>query len=407
MKKAIEILAIIVVTLLLVIGLAALAIFRPALGLKEQLLPAGIPVEVAQKGLQKNAIRQVLPEASVKVIGGAEPAPSPLEVSRLRINLLVDAHYEERSERELKSSNIDFKGDFSIRNPLKQEAELTFSMPFPTEGGMVYGVELLVGGKEPEGVSYNQSQVTWTSKFLPQEEKTVTANYKTKAVRNYLFQLPRDKRINDLSVETEIRGAKKVEYPTTVLTPSSKKKLANGWLLKWNFNKVVTSYDVGFELPLNQPTLINLDRVLYASPFFLVIFLLTLVSGAGFVRPDKEVKGHQMLLSIFAFFLFYLLVWILADFLDPLLAFAIPFGIILFLITFYLVFSNGAKFGLLFGGFPVLILLGFFSFALSLPKYTAVLIVAGLLVLVAVAMVASLTKGGTKEKSEEEIKGKA
>src|SRR5262249_34522533 len=134
----------------------------------------------------------------------------------------------------------------------------------------------------------------------------IKAGYKSQRLDNWGYQLLQGEggaRVNDFSLTAE-RGFYGVYFSEKNLSPPEKRKTADGWELKWDYQNLVSGFNVALKMPQKLQPGPLAGKISYFAPvslffFFFLIFILSTLRGI-----DLHPMNYFFLAA--AFFAFHL-----------------------------------------------------------------------------------------------------
>src|SRR5262249_14377909 len=134
-----------------------------------------------------------------------------------------------------------------------------------------------------------------------------------------------------LTVKTDFDG---FDFPENSLSPTEKKQAGDGWELKWNYQNLVSGFDIALKMPQRLQPGTLAGRIDYFAPASLafVLFLFFVLSTLRGI--DLHPMNYFFLAC--AFFAFHLLLAYSADRISIHAAFAISSAVSILLVISYL-----------------------------------------------------------------------
>jgi len=362
----------------------------PAGTIFNQLAPQVMQQEVTTAN--SNLVYRGAPPFSQSAAWAHAQSVAPTETA---VEMKLSVHYEDHGEGRIDRVRVphyeaDFKGSYTIENTTDRPQLITLQFPFPQTAGTLSNVYMEADGHEPAVARYKLEGINWSTKFLPNEKKTVTITYQANGLQNYRYALDHTRRLRKFSFVMEVSGLAEVEVPKDCLQPTARKRTEDdSWVVSWVRAGLLTKYDVGIDVPV-KPSLYNewqrLALLCNFAPGLMLLFLLC-VYAAAVARGQRSLFLHYPLLGI-GFFLYYPMVLYLS--------LHLPFQKAIFLSTLLVAplvlhytgklvspgFAGSA--GLLF----VLLFQPLTAEAMLFPAYRSVLVLAAVFLIVAFFMIA-------------------
>ena len=173
-------------------------------------------------------------------------------------------------------------------------------------------------------------------------------------------------------------------FPERSISASTKTRTPAGWILQWQFENLVTDFDVGVEMPskLNPGPLAS--RMSYFAPVSL-LFFFTVLMVLGAVSGTNLHPMHYFFLGA-SFFSFHILFSYLVDHVVLELAFTIAAVVSMALVVSYLWRVIGWRFAVREAGISQLLFLVLFSYAFFFEGYTGLVVTIGAIITLAALM---------------------
>jgi len=166
-----------------------------------------------------------------------------------------------------------------------------------------------------------------------------------------------------------------IDFPDGSISPGKKERSDGGWLLTWEFRRLVSGVNIAMVMPQKlQPGPLAGEIAVFApiSLFFFIVVLLVI----GIVKGVELHPMHFFFLAA-AFFAFHLLFSYLVDQVSIHAAFAIAAVTSLALVISYLRVVFGSRFAFFAAGTAQLVYLVLFSYAFFFKGLTGLAITIG------------------------------
>lgn len=314
--------------------------------------------------------------------------------SEIKVNLHSDAR--RKGLLWYRTYAVEFDATYTVRHSGTREPMLKATFAFPATDALydeflfsVNDQKVSVGASAPVATpnSGGSSPPPGLSKSIhlpPGQTAIVRLHYKSRGLDhwNYAFG----------SEVTEVRNFKlavatdfeRVDFPARSLSPTEKKPAGKGWELLWQFQDLITGYQIGVEAPeeINPGTLVS--RISFFAPVGLLFFIAVLVVVG--VMKGRSLHPMHYLFVGGGFFAFHLLMAYLADHLDLSLTFLICAVVSLLLVVPYLGRALGWAFALKVAAPAQLLYLILFSYTFFFTGYTGLSLTVGAILTLAVLM---------------------
>jgi hypothetical protein len=280
--------------------------------------------------------------------------------------------------------DVAFDGHYTLQNPLDQVVTATVLFEFPSSSAIfddfefrVQQVKVTPGGKTGHGL-------TAVVQMDPRDQAEIHIAYKSRGLDYWLYSFADEiTTVKDftLRVNTDFDG---YNFPAHTISATEKLRTSEGWELCWQFENLVSDFDVGVEMPskLNPGPLAS--RMSYFAPVSLLFFFTVLVV-LGAVSGTNLHPMHYFLLGA-SFFSFHILFSYLVDHVLLELAFVLAAAVSMALVISYLWRVVGRRFALLEAGVSQLVFLVLFSYAFFFEGYTGLVVTIGGIITLAVLM---------------------
>src|SRR5258708_31989193 len=158
------------------------------------------------------------------------------------------------------------------------------------------------------------------------------------------------------------------DFPDNSLSPTEKRQTGDGWQLRWEYQSLVSGYDIALTMPEKLQPGPLAGEISYFAPvsllfFFFIVFVLSELRGI-------ELHPMNYFFLAGAFFAFHLLLAYLADHISIHIAFAISSLVSILLVVSYLRLVVNWRFSLVDAGLAQLVYLVLFSYAFFFSGFT-------------------------------------
>ena len=344
-------------------------------------------VEVEEKSKKTTRTDVVLRSESVRIDG-----------SHITAGLHID--YRQKGLLWFSTYKVDFDGSYSFQNSAAQDSDFLFQLPFPAREAAYDNVQLLLNDK-PLPLTFNGAHVVAHARLAPGEKSILHAAYRSHGLDSWRYslaatnaQLPASGQNADqdshaisqardfhLLVKTDFSG---FDFPDNTLSPTEKRQTADGWELQWNYENLVSGFDMALKMPQKLQPGPLAGRISYFAPvslffFFFLVFILSTLRGI-----DLHPMNYFFLAC--AFFAFHLLLAYLADHLSIHAAFLISSVVSILLVVSYLRLVVDLRFAVRDAGLTQLLYLVLFSYAFFFEGFTGLAVTIGAILTLFVVM---------------------
>jgi len=238
----------------------------------------------------------------------------------------------------------------------------------------------------PLTLTYGGAEVSAMGRVAANGTGTLKTGYRSQGLDTWSYQFANGEdvaRINDfhLLMKTNFGG---FDFPENTLSPTEKRETAQGWDLKWDYQNLVSGFNVSLKMPQKLQPGPLAGKISYFAPvslffFFFLIFILSALRGI-----DLHPMNYFFLAA--AFFAFHLLLAYLCDHVSIHAAFAISSVVSILLVVSYLRLVVNFKFALIDAGLSQLIYLVLFSYAFFFEGFTGLAVTIGAILTLFVVM---------------------
>ena len=290
---------------------------------------------------------------------------------------------------------MHFTGEHTFRNPTSSPQQFVFRLPLPAREAVYDGLTISVDGKTLP-LAIGGSDVSATAMIPAGTQGVLRTAYKSQGQKSWRYSLgtetPGDansgrekevSRANDfhLTLRTDFSG---FDFPENSLSPTTKSLKGSGWELQWNYQNLVSGFDIALQMPEKLQPGPLAGEISYFAPvslffFFFMIFIVATLRGI-----DLHPMNYFFLAA--AFFSFHLLLAYLADHISIHLAFVVASAVSIVLVVSYLRLVVNLRFALVDAGLAQLIYLVLFSYAFFFNGFTGLVVTIGAILSLFVVM---------------------
>jgi inner membrane protein involved in colicin E2 resistance len=306
-----------------------------------------------------------------------------LDSSRIVADFQID--YRQKGLLWFSTYRVAFTGNYKFQNPTAEDRTFTIKLPLPAKQAVYDGVEITLD-EQSLPLDFGGGEVTAHGHLGPNAEGVVRAAYRSQGqdTWNYKFsngdEVSRAKDFHFL-IKTDFDG---FDFPENSLSPTEKRRTAQGWELKWDYQNLVSGFNVALKMPQKLQPGPLAGRISYFAPvslffFFFLVFILTTLRGI-----DLHPMNYFFLAC--AFFAFHLLLAYLSDHVSIHAAFAISSAVSILLVVSYLRLVVDSRFALVDAGLAQFIYLVMFSYAFFFEGFTGLAVTIGAILTLFVVM---------------------
>lgn len=309
--------------------------------------------------------------------------PVFVELDSSDINVDLKLQHRRKGLYWYATYEVAFDSIYAFTNTLGEDKEFTVTFNFPSSGTIYDDFEFRVGDRLvlPGAQQYGGTSI----EILVPAGQTIPVHiaYKSRGLGEWRYSFSSGiTTVKDFKM-TVTTDFDEYDFPESTISPTTKTKNPNGWTLTWEFNNLVSDFDLGIKMPtkLNPGPLAS--RMSYFAPVSL-LFFFTILIVLGAVKGQNLHPMHYFFLSA-SFFAFHLLFAYLVDHLLIEISFVISALVSLGLVAAYLGRINGWRFAL-WTGIAQFLFLVLFSYAFFFEGYTGLVITIGAIITLAVMM---------------------
>jgi inner membrane protein involved in colicin E2 resistance len=322
----------------------------------------------------------------------------PVKIDGSQITAALHVDYRQKGLLWFSTYKVDFNGAYTFQNPKPSEEEFAIALPLPAQQAVYDNVELKADDAALP-LTFSGSQVLARVRLAGGAKAVLRAEYRSQGLDSWRYSLSSanaaqanaqngqsGKEISQsrdfhLLLKTDFSG---FDFPDNSLSPTEKRQTANGWELQWNYENLVSGFDIALKMPQKLQPGPLAGRISYFAPvslffFFFLVFILSTMRGNN-LHPM-----NYFFLSC-AFFAFHLLLAYLADHISIHAAFVISSIVSIVLVVSYLRLAVDLRFAVVDAGLTQLIYLVLFSYAFFFEGFTGLAVTIGAILTLFVVM---------------------
>lgn len=307
----------------------------------------------------------------------------PLDSSQIVADLHID--YRQKGLLWFSTYRVGFAGNYTFQNPTGQEESFTIRLPLPSKQAVYDGMEISLD-RQVLPLDFSGAEVTAHGVLKPNATGAVRIVYRSQGQDNWIYKFSSGDevaRVKDLHllVKTDFGG---FDFPENSLSPTEKRQTSEGWELQWDYQNLVSGFNIALRMPQKLQPGPLAGRISYFAPvplffFFFLVFILSTLRGI-----DLHPMNYFFLAC--AFFAFHLLLAYLCDHVSIHAGFAISSAVSILLVVTYLRLVVNLRFAVLEAGLSQLIYLVLFSYAFFFEGFTGLAITIGAILTLFVVM---------------------
>jgi len=316
-----------------------------------------------------------------------------LDSSRVEAQLHVD--YRQKGLLWFSTYTVAFHGEHAFHNPTSAEQIFVFRLPLPAEQAVYDGLSVSLDGK-PLSLTFGGSDVSARAVLPGGGRGVLTTAYHSQGQKSWRYHFGQSRggvasasgnagisQANDfhMTIKTDFSG---FDFPDNSLSPTEKRKTGDGWQLHWDYQNLVSGYDIALTMPEKLQPGPLAGEISYFAPvsllfFFFIVFVLSELRGI-------ELHPMNYFFLAGAFFAFHLLLAYLADHISIHAAFVISSLVSIVLVVSYLRLVVDLRFAAVEAGLTQLLYLVLFSYAFFFEGFTGLTVTIGTILTLFVVM---------------------
>ncbi|HEU4629060.1 MAG TPA: inner membrane CreD family protein [Gemmatimonadaceae bacterium] len=300
-------------------------------------------------------------------------AHDELPLERSRVSAAFDLDHRQKGLLWYSTYTVDFAGRYRFRNTSTSDS-VRFTLPFPSKDAVYDGLVFTVNGA-PVPTTNADGLLVGRAVVPSGETVELAVGYRSQGLDSWRYAFGAEVaqvRDFELRMRTDFD---RIDVPPNTLSPTTKERSGDGWLLTWRYASLLSGYEVGMTMPQKLQPGPLAGRISLFAPvsllfFFLVLFLITTVRGI-------ELHPMNYFFLAAAFFSFHLLLAYLVDHISIHLAFAVASAVSIALVVSYLRLVVGSRFALREAALAQLVYLVLFSYAFFFEGFTGLAVTIG------------------------------
>ncbi len=319
----------------------------------------------------------------------------PVKIDGSRITAALHVDYRQKGLLWFSTYKVDFDGSYTFQNPKTSEEEFAIALPLPAQQAVYDNVQLKADDVALP-LLFSGSQVLARVRLAGGAKAVLHAEYRSQGLDSWRYSFSsanagqpgsqNDKEISQardfhLMVNTDFSG---FDFPDNSLSPTEKRQTGNGWELQWNYENMVSGFDIALKMPQKLQPGPLAGRISYFAPvslffFFFLVFILSTMRG-------NNLHPMNYFFLACAFFAFHLLLAYLADHISIHAAFLVSSVVSIVLVISYLRLVVDLRFAVVDAGLTQLIYLVLFSYAFFFEGFTGLAVTIGAILTLFVLM---------------------
>lgn len=333
--------------------------------------------DVTEEIQEKGATRKVTKRVTIQ---------TPVPAAQSRVDVGLNLEHRKKGLLWYSTYTVAFQGEYAFRNPDDTPRAFLLRVPLPAEQAIYDGLAVTLDG-QPQPIVMNGNTIVITAHAQPAALMKLGVRYKSQGLESWRYSFgEKVNEVRDFSMKmtTNFRD---IDFPDNTLAPSAKLETKDGWELTWNYQSLLSGYQIAMAMPQKlQPGPLAAE-ISYFAPvslffYFFFIFLITTLRNI-----DMHPMNYFFLAA--AFFAFHLLNAYLVDHIDINMAFLLSSAVSIALVTSYLRLVTGSQFAFREAAIGQFVYLVLFSYAFFFRGFTGLAITIGAIATLFIAMQAT------------------
>jgi hypothetical protein len=305
------------------------------------------------------------------------------ELQKSSIDVALDVDYRRRGITEYPGYDAHVAGEYRFQNPSAEAAFVAFTVGLPADRAalMLRDLSLLVDGKEdPTHTEYAGDRVAWRGRVDGGRSTVFTLAYRARGLSRFGYRFVSEvgdgasaRPVSGFRMQVRVRNLRgAVDYPVGSMAPTSISDVDGARLFVWDVDRILTSFNIGLDLPDRSELSAAIGRLIHNAPFFYLMFATALTLSLSTVRRRARAL-HVGGLSA-AYFLYFPLAAYLSAYLAWPLACGLALGGVSAVVLLHVARFIGARAA---GrvGLSLLFFLATPAVAYLLPEHTGLILV--------------------------------
>jgi inner membrane protein involved in colicin E2 resistance len=330
---------------------------------------------------EKQDVLDATGRTHTKLVDIKQEVTLPLDSTRANVDLQLE--HRQKGLLWYSTYKVNFAGEYAFRNDSGQDQDVTFTLPFPAEQAVLDKLVFVVNGA-PMEFKTEKNTAYATQRLGVGKNGVLKVGYVSQGMDRWNYRFSNEiAHVRDFQLAMST-NFKDIDFPDNTLSPSEKHETADGWKLDWNYQDLLSGYQIGMIMPEKLQPGPLAGRISLFAPvslffFFFLVFLITTIK-----RVDLHPMNYFFLAA--AFFAFHLLMAYLVDHISIHKSFVISAIVSLALVISYMRLVAGPRFAFLECGLAQLVYLVLFSYAFFFKGYTGLAVTIGSIITLFVVM---------------------
>jgi hypothetical protein len=296
------------------------------------------------------------------------PNREPLPLASSKVDVDVKLDHRKRGLLWYSTYTVKFHGFYQIHNSSRESRDAAVEFTFPGRASVYDSFRFSIQGKEVENIHTSSGGLSQFIQMNPGETKSIEIAYVSQGMDEWWYDFGREVtqiRNFSLSMKTNFE---KIDFPENSISPTSKKRVGDGWELQWKYSNLLSGVTIGMSTPHKLNPGPWVARVTRSAPvslflFFFMLFIFTTM---------KKIKMHPMNYFFLgaSFFSFHLLLAYLVDHISIHVAFVLCSIVSIGLVVSYMKLVVGRRFAFTEVALIQFVYLVLFSYTFFFEQYT-------------------------------------
>ncbi len=258
-------------------------------------------------------LRQLQPTVRWRRADAATVELARGELTRSDVTVDLDVEYRRRGVTEYPCYRAHVDGQYEFKNTSRDPAFVAFSVGLPVDRQalMLEEIKLLVDGKEDaENTEYAADRIVWTGRVEGAHTAKFQVAFQARGLQRFGYAFVDEKGegqgrpVTAFRLAMKVKGARgALDFPVGSMSPTTDVPTAEGRLLTWEVNRLLSSFDVGVELPDSRGLSSALQRLISNAPVFFLLWAAALLYALQ--RTSRAARTLHLLGLSATYFLYF------------------------------------------------------------------------------------------------------
>jgi len=293
-------------------------------------------------------------------------------ISDQKVRVKIKSNIREKGLLKYPGYNLEFYGNYVLKNLNSKSEKLTFSFSLPESAGNITDIKVRLQNLDYTGDSDFSNGVQWTGILGAGESVKVEVSYNAQGTEMFEYAMGRDKsEIKNLDVEI-ITDFTDTDIPNGAMVPASSAGDDRETKYSWKASNMVTGQNISLKFRISGNYGEIVSRLFYYAPIAMFLFVGFLLIFCA----SKSISLHPMhyLFIIAGFFIFYILGSYLVSYMNIITAIFISLAVSTGIILYYCFLIKKSVELVRISFFGAILFQWIFSSAFFVPEHTGFLI---------------------------------